>query len=202
MLYGSSMGVYGNGTHAPARETDLPAPVSFYGVTKLAGEHYVAAHVPMGLQPTSFRMFNVYGPGQDMSNMKQGMVSVYLAFIQAGKPIEVTGSLERFRDFIYIDDIVDAFLLALDDQRSHGETYNLGCGVTHTVRRVLDISIAACGHDPRTYPVHQAEGHAGDIFGICSDSSKFRSGFGWAPKVRLEEGIQRMAGWLRQEVLQ
>ena len=139
LLYGSSMGIYGNPSELPVKETLLPGPVSFYGVTKLAGEHYLNAHIPLGLQPTSFRMFNVYGPGQDMANMKQGMISVYLAYIHAGQSVQVTGSLDRFRDFIYIDDIVDAFLLAVDSQLSHGETYNLGCGITHTVRQVLDL---------------------------------------------------------------
>ena len=200
LLYGSSMGIYGNPADLPVKETTLPAPASFYGVTKLAGEHYLRAHVPAGLQPTSFRMFNVYGPGQDMANMKQGMISVYLAYVHAGKPVEVTGSLDRFRDFIYIDDIVDAFLLALNAEQSHGETYNLGFGTTHTVREVLDMLIEACGHDPRTYPVRQVEGHAGDTFGICSDSTKFRSAFGWEPKVTLGDGIRRMVGWLREEV--
>ncbi len=199
LLYGSSMGIYGNPSELPVKETLLPGPVSFYGVTKLAGEHYLNAHIPLGLQPTSFRMFNVYGPGQDMANMKQGMISVYLAYIHAGQSVQVTGSLDRFRDFIYIDDIVDAFLLAVDSQRSHGETYNLGCGITHTVRQVLDLLIAACGQDPATYPVQEIEGHAGDTFGICSDSTKFRSAFGWVPKVKLEDGIKRMVGWLREE---
>src|SRR2546425_8568645 len=200
VLYGSSMGVYGNPETLPVKEPDMPAPVSFYGVSKLAGEQYLQLHMPFGLQPTSFRMFNVYGPGQDMANMKQGMLSVYLAYIHAGIPVQVTGSFDRFRDFIYIDDIVDAFLLALHDKRSYGEVYNLGCGVTHNVREVLDILIAACGHDPRTYPVQQLAAHPGDTFGICSDSKKFRSAFGWTPKLTLRDGIERMAGWLREEV--
>jgi UDP-glucose 4-epimerase len=200
LLYGSSMGIYGNPAELPVKETAVPVPVSFYGVTKLAGEHYLTAHIPQGLQPTTFRMFNVYGPGQDMANMKQGMISVYLAYIHAGNPVEVTGSLDRFRDFIYIDDIVDAFMLALDSDRSHGETYNLGSGRTNSVRQVLDILIEACGHDPGTYPVRQVDGHPGDTFGICSDSTKFQSAFGWAPKVDLQDGIQRMIGWLREEV--
>jgi UDP-glucose 4-epimerase len=203
LLYGSSMGIYGNPLRLPVRETDTPMPVSFYGVTKLAGEHYLQAHVPLGLQPTIFRMFNVYGPGQDMANLKQGMVSVYLAYIHEAKSVPVTGSLERFRDFIYIDDVIDAFMLALHpkhDKRSHGEIYNVGSGVTHTVRQVLDLLIEAYGRDPKTYPVKEVEGHAGDIFGMHSDSTKLQKAFAWIPKVTLRQGIERMVTWLREEV--
>jgi UDP-glucose 4-epimerase len=201
LLYGSSMGVYGDPVRLPVKETDITKPVSFYGVTKLAGEHYLQACIPLGLQPTIFRMFNVYGPGQDMANLKQGMVSVYLAYIHEGKPVPVTGSLVRFRDFIYVDDVIDAFLLALHDERSFGETYNLGSGVTHTVREVLDLLIESCGHDPKTYPVREIEGHAGDIFGTHSDITKFRTAFGWRPQVTLRQGIAQMVEWLKAEVV-
>jgi len=201
VLYGSSMGVYGNPLRLPVKETDIPMPASCYGVTKLAGEHYLQTHVPLGLQPTIFRMFNVYGPGQDMANLKQGMVSVYLAYIHEGKPVPVTGSLQRFRDFIYVDDVIDGFMRAMHDERSYGEVYNLGSGVTHTVRQVLDLLIESYGRDPKTYPVHEVETHDGDIFGMHSDSSKFQTAFNWTPRVTLREGIGRMVGWLREEVV-
>jgi UDP-glucose 4-epimerase len=135
-----------------------------------------------------------------MLNLKQGMLSVYLAYVNAQKPVPVTGSLERFRDFIYIDDVADAFIRVLQNEPRAGEIYNLGTGTTHTVRQVLDLLIQSCGFDPRTYPVHEIEGHPGDIFGICADSSKFRTSFGWEPKVTLVDGIGRMVEWLGQGV--
>lgn len=199
LLYGSSMAVYGNPSRLPVTETDMPAPVSFYGVTKLAGEHYLNAHIPLGLRPTIFRMFNVYGPGQDMANLKQGMLSIYLAYINSGEPVRVTGALDRFRDFIYIDDVVDAFMAALDNEHTYEQTYNLGTGTTHTVRTVLDLLMKSCGQNPSTYPVYQDEGHSGDIFGTCANATKLQKECGWAPKVCLPEGIQRMVAWLGEE---
>lgn len=198
VIYGSSMAVYGNPSRLPVQETDTPAPVSFYGVTKLAGEHYLQAHVSLGLEPTIFRMFNVYGPGQDMANLKQGMLSIYLAYIHAGEPVRVTGSFDRFRDFVYVDDVVDAFLLALKTEESKRQLYNLGTGVTHTVRRVLDLLIASYGYNPEDYPVHKIEDHPGDIFGTCADSTKFCRQCHWEPKIKLTDGIGRMIAWLRE----
>src|SRR5258706_11027979 len=133
-----------------------------------------------------------------MSSSTQAMISVYLAYIQAAKPVPVTGSLERFRDFIYIDDVVDGYMLALHDERTYGEVYNLGSGVTHTVREVLDLLIESCGRDPKTYPVDEIEGHAGDIFGMHSDSTKFQTAFAWKLKVTLRQCIDRMAVLLRE----
>jgi UDP-glucose 4-epimerase len=202
VIYSSSMAVYGNPSRLPVQETDTLAPVSFYGVTKLAGEHYLQAHVPLGLEPTIFRLFNVYGPGQDMANLKQGMLSIYLAYIRAGEPVRVTGSLDRFRDFVYIDDIVDAFMLALQYEESKRQTYNLGTGITYTVRQVLDLLIESYGYKPSEYPVLKIEDHAGDIFGTCADSTKFRRQCGWESKVPLADGIGRMIAWLREGVRQ
>jgi UDP-glucose 4-epimerase len=135
-----------------------------------------------------------------MTNLKQGMLSIYLAYIHAGEPVRVTGSLDRFRDFIYVDDVVDAFMLALQNGESRRQVYNLGSGVTHTVRQVLDLLIESYGHKPANYPVLKIEDHPGDIFGTCADSTKFRGQFRWEPKVKLADGIGRMIAWLREGV--
>ncbi len=197
IFHASSMAIYGNPSRLPVVESDLPSPVSFYGVTKLAGEHYLLAHKPLGLEPTIFRLFNVYGPGQDMTNLKQGMVSIYLAYLSKGEEIPVTGSLDRFRDFVFIDDVIDAWMAAISSPRSQGRVYNIGTGETATVRQVLDLLIRAWGLDPLKWPVREIEPHAGDVFGMRSDSSRFRADFGWSPRVPLEEGIGRMVSWLR-----
>lgn len=198
LLYASSMAVYGQPETLPVSEDAPPAPVSNYGVSKLAGEHYLRA---AGLPCTTFRLFNVYGPGQDMENLKQGMVSIYLAYVLAGEKVPVTGSLERFRDFIYIDDVVDAWLRVLDGPppgRPARGTYNLGSGVKTTVRQLLDVIIAACGHDPDGYPVEDVGGHPGDPWGTVSDSRRFAEDFDWRPRIDLDRGVGAMVDWLRQ----
>ena len=115
-LYASSMAVYGDGA-APMEEDAPCVPKSHYGVSKLTSEHLLRLAAQQGISCTSFRMFSVYGPGQNLENLKQGMVSIYLAYMLRGVSVPVTGSLERIRDFIYIDDgvlasaAVGAFLL-------------------------------------------------------------------------------------------
>ena len=108
-IYASSMSIYGDVDDEPIAVNRCPKPKSYYGITKLSGEHYLKAFASK-MDTTSFRMFNVYGPGQNMQNLKQGMVSIYLAYLMNDEPITVKGDKNRFRDFIYIDDVVDAWV--------------------------------------------------------------------------------------------
>ena len=107
------MSVYGDPKepNLAVRECDSVRPKSFYGVGKLASEHYLDIYKDRGLQTFSLRFFNVYGPGQNMENTRQGMVSIYLAHLLRFSKVEVKGSKTRYRDFIYIDDVVQTDLV-------------------------------------------------------------------------------------------
>jgi UDP-glucose 4-epimerase len=140
-------------------------------------------------------MFNVYGPTQNLANMKQGMVSIYLAYLMQGPYVLVKGSLDRFRDFVYIDDVVDGWLAALDNPKSHGQVFNLASGRKTLVRELLPELIRALGHDPDTCTIEQGEGTPGDQFGVYADITAIKSSLGWQPKVSLAEGIDKLAAW-------
>ena len=146
-LYASSMAIYGP-SEGPLSEESTPRPHSFYGASKIAAEGYVNLFGRNGGRPTIFRMFNVYGPGQNIGNLKQGMASIYLAYLLRGESVLVKGSFDRYRDFIYVDDVAEAWLSALDSSASVGGTYNLGSGRKTTVRELLDGLIRAFGQDP------------------------------------------------------
>src|SRR5205807_8064964 len=118
-------------------------------------------------------------------------------------PIPVKGSLDRFRDFVYIDDVVDAWLRALDRQPASNDspgTYNLGTGRPTTVRRLLDLLIAAVGFSPDTYPVSQEDETPGDQFGLYADIGRAYKELGWVPRTSLEDGLQAMVDWARGQI--
>jgi UDP-glucose 4-epimerase len=198
-LYASSMAVYGLTEESPIREDARFVPHSFYGINKLASEHYLNHYQGLGLSTTAFRMFNVYGPGQNLANMKQGMVSIYLAYLLAGERLLVKGSGERFRDFIYIDDVVDAWVKAMGTPAADGRVYNLASGRRTVVSELIAELLGAFGIDPAAYHVEYTDPTPGDQFGIYADISRIRSELGWEPRVDLATGLKRMVTWARAE---
>ena len=100
-------------TEQPVHENMSLHPTSFYAVGKLASEHYLRLYSKFGIKTTALRLFNVYGPGQNLKNLRQGMVSIYLAQAMKNRKVVVKGSGDRFRDLVYIDDVVDAFYKSL-----------------------------------------------------------------------------------------
>jgi UDP-glucose 4-epimerase len=194
-LYSSSMAVYGNPEQPRVDETVPCRPLSFYGISKFAAEQYILHFVPDGIEPTIFRLFSVYGPGQNLANLKQGMVSIYMAYLLKGEPIRVKGSGDRFRDFLYIDDMIDAWLGSLEMPVTKGKIYNLGSGKRTTVSRLLAEEIQAFGHDPATYPVRYESPTPSDQFGLTADISRITTDTGWHPQIDLKEGLRRMVTW-------
>jgi len=194
-IYTSSMSVYGDQDSQPVKEEFTPKPKSFYGVGKLASESYVNIYSHMGLETTSLRLFNVYGPGQNMENLKQGMVSIYMAYILKGQEIIVKGSPDRYRDFVYIDDVIECYMRCLAHPSAYGKTYNVGSGVKTTVRDLVRAELLAFGHDPDRYPIRYESNTPGDTFGIYADITKIRNEVGWTAETSLEAGLSRMSQW-------
>jgi len=196
-IFSSSMAVYGQPEEPCVKETDPCRPLSLYGISKLTAENYVNHFARDGMDTTIFRFFSVYGPGQDLGNMKQGMVSIYLAYILKGETLYVKGSSDRFRDFIYVDDVADAVIASIDSPAAYGKTYNLATGVKTFVRDLVDMELEALGKDRSIYPVKYEGRTPDDQFGLYADISRIEKDLGWRPKVALSEGIRRMSKWAR-----
>ncbi len=167
-------------------------PTSFYGVGKLASEHYLRIYEQYGIRSTTLRLFNVYGPGQNMENLRQGMVSIFLAQMLEQNEIQVKGSGDRFRDFVFIDDVVHAFLACLDAPESWNENINIGTGVRTTVAELLGQLIGLYGQKT-TY--HCDGSTPGDLHGIYADISKAKELINYRPQFSLEKGLKVMLDW-------
>ena len=191
-VYASSMSVYGNVPDAPIAEDEHVAPLSCYGVGKLAAENYLNVFDKQ-LSSVSLRMFNVYGPGQDMTNLRQGMVSIYLAQALTNKHIVVKGSLERFRDFIYIDDVVEAWFRAATFAGVGGNTINIGTGVRTTVAQVLEAVRAKVAGTT----VEVTDPTPGDQNGIFADTTRMRALLGMSDFVQFADGVKRFSDFVK-----
>ncbi len=192
-IYASSMSVYGDADIEFVKEETLPCPKSFYAVGKMASEHYMRIYSSFGICCTALRFFNVYGVGQNMSNLKQGMASIYLAMALKDKRILVKGSKERFRDFVYIDDVVEAVLKA--EKRKMGsifEIYNVSTGVKNTVE---DVITEIRKNLPFAVEVEYTEGTPGDQRGVYGDNSKIKKDLLWYPDYDFKTGISKMVEW-------
>lgn len=193
LIFTSSMAVYGD-QEDPIDEGCQPNPRSNYGASKISAETYIKMFGSRGLRYTIFRLFNVYGPGQDLENMKQGMLSIFVSQLLKTNRIDVTGSFDRFRDFIYVDDVVEALLTGLS-KPSDQQIYNVGTGDKTTVRSLIDMIIRYAEASDVT--VKNIGSFNEDQFGTFSNSEKLRS-TGWIPKTNLPEGIKKTLEDARQ----
>lgn len=191
-IYASSMSVYGHVPDEPVSENRAPNPISFYGIGKWTSEKYLQMYRDKGLEPTSIRFFNVYGPEQNMNNLKQGMISIYLAQLLKDDQVIVKGALDRFRDFIYIDDVVDFIARTVHDQKAVGGVYNCGTGIRTTVGDLLDKLVEITGVNKK---IVQQGTTPGDQKGIYADMSLVQKVFGFVPKTNLDRGLRAMIEW-------
>jgi UDP-glucose 4-epimerase len=143
-------------------------PTSYYGISKYAAERFVhatALRPDLGypLRVTSLRMFNVYGPGQSIDNPYQGVLAIFIGNVLRGEPIRIFGSGRQTRDFIYIDDVCEAWKRVIHNPKSYGKVLDLGSGKPISINRLAAAVIAACGRNPKTYPVIHAPPRPGDL---------------------------------------
>jgi UDP-glucose 4-epimerase len=166
-------------------------PLSFYGASKLANEHYLRiSHQELGLETTALRLFTVYGPKQDLANMRQGIVSIYLSYILKGGPVTVTGSLERVRDLVIVDDVVDAFWRASKTPSTIGKHLVVATGEHITLGKLIKDLGKAFGHPDIEIKV--IEKTPGDVMVSYGNSALLRELTGWKPTCTIAEGIARI----------
>jgi len=196
-IYASTMSVYGEQKGKEQFcETDRVNPKSFYAVGKLASEQYMKIYKQQyGIDYTSLRYFNVYGAGQNLENLKQGMVSIYLKQFIDDKfdKVEVKGSLERFRDVSYVDDIADVTIDSIQNQDYYNDIFNVGSGVKTTVGQMIKLMKKLLNSKKEVIIL---EGTPGDQFGIYADNSKLKKIYK-KDFLKFENGLKIMIDWIK-----
>jgi UDP-N-acetylglucosamine/UDP-N-acetyl-alpha-D-glucosaminouronate 4-epimerase len=189
-VYASSSSVYGDSAHLPKEETMVPAPLSPYAVSKLAGEYYCRVfHQLYGLETVSLRYFNIFGPRQDPHSQYAAVVPNFIKAATSGEPPTIFGDGLQSRDFTYIDNAVEANLKACDAPASAtGRAYNVACGTSATLLDLLRILERLTGAAIR--PRHEAP-RPGDVRHSRASIEAARTDLGYAPTVDLEEGLRR-----------
>lgn len=189
LVYASSSSVYGDTLDLPMRETSRPRPFSPYGVSKLAAEHLSELYRHnFGVSTVSLRYFTVYGPRQrpDMGFHK------FIACMLRGAPLPVFGDGRQTRDFTFIDDIVEANLLALNEGASG--VYNVGGGSRVTLNEVLQTLSEIVGVP---LSIDHVDPQAGDVRHTEADTTRAQTELGYAPRVGLREGLTRQVASMR-----
>lgn len=198
-VYASTMSVYGEKEgQEQFSELDDTNPKSFYAVGKLASEKYMDIFSKQfGIDFVSLRYFNVYGVGQNLENLKQGMVSIYLKqfFDDSFSEVIVKGSLERFRDLVYIDDVADITIESAFNKKYNNQIINVGTGVKTTVRDILELIKEYSGSNKE---IKIEGGTPGDQFGIYADNSKLLSLYK-NDLVLFKDGLKKMIDWIKED---
>jgi len=196
VVYTSSTSVYGNPRYLPINEDDHLSLLTPYAVSKLAGEKYcMAFYESYGLRTTAVRYSNIFGPGQDPANPYCGVVAKFAESLFAGRPPVIHGDGNQTRDFTFIDDAVEATVLAATSDRALGEVFNVGTGVETRVNELAAILIRLIG--VAVEPTHTDRRDVDNIRRRVVNIEKTRRALRWVPEVTLEEGLKRTVAWQR-----
>lgn len=190
VVFASSSAVYGDSPELPKRESSIPRPMSPYAVTKLVGEQYCRVFYEIyGLECVSLRYFNVFGPGQDPASEYAAVIPKFIDAVLSGSRPVVYGDGEQTRDFVYVDDVVRANILACLSPGAPGLAINIGTGCATSLNRLLDAMGRVLKREIR--PIY-TEPRPGDVRDSVADISLAREVLGYIPEYGLEDGLNAM----------
>jgi len=189
VVYASSSSVYGDRPELPKREDQPPAPISPYAVSKAAGEQYAAVWTRLyGVETVGLRYFNVFGPRQDPASEYAAVIPRFILWALREAPLEVHGDGRQSRDFTYIDNVVEANLLAARAPKASGEAFNVGCGDRVSLLDIIARLEKLLG---RALERRHTPSRAGDVPHTLADVGKAGRLLGYAPAVTFDEGLRR-----------
>ncbi len=195
VIFATSSSIYGNSPTMPKVETMQPNPLSPYAVQKLSGEIYAKVFFNLfGLKTIGLRYFNVFGPRQNPNSVYSAAIPKFINLIKQGRAPQINGDGEHTRDFTFVENVVNANILALKTDKGFGEIYNIAAGVqislntlVKTINDFLDTSIVPEYLPPR----------AGDIKDSFADINKAQKAFGYKIEINFEEGLKKTIASLK-----
>jgi UDP-glucose 4-epimerase len=192
IVFASSGATYGTPEQMPVTEMSPQRPESPYGITKMAAEHYLRYwQMAHGLKYTALRYANVYGPRQDPSG-EAGVIAIFARRFLAGQPIRIDWDGEQTKDYVYVEDVARANLLAIS--AGDNDVFCIATGESTSVNQIYRALVAATGVEPE---ILRAPKRPGDVYRILFDRSKAQRGLGWTPSVDLNQGIARTVTFFR-----
>jgi UDP-glucose 4-epimerase len=195
VIYAASSSAYGNSPNLPKRESDIPRPASPYAVAKLAGENYCAVFSSLfGLETVRLRYFNVYGPRQSPNSQYAAVIPLFLQALLNGRSPIVHGDGLQSRDFTYVDDVVQANLLAAKAQRVSGKVYNVAFGHRTSLLELLRYANQLLETDIK--PIF-APPRPGDVRHSLADTSLAQTELGFCPCTDIVQGLKQCIAYLK-----
>lgn len=193
VVMASSSAVYGDDPRLPKTEDMVPKPLSPYAVQKLSGEFYASVFMGLyGLETVCLRYFNVFGPRQDPSSPYSGVISIFMTKATAGQPPTIYGDGGQTRDFVYVEDVVHANMMAATEATAAGQVYNVGSGAFIRIHELWDLigELSGIQLDPAFAP-----SRPGDIRDSVSDIAAIHKALGFSPRVDLRQGLKQTLAW-------
>lgn len=199
IVFASTRQIYGRPQYLPVDEDHPIVPVDVNGVSKVAGESFhLLYHRVYGIPATCLRLTNTYGPGMRVRDARQTFLGVWIRNLLMGRPIEVFGDGKQLRDFNYVDDVVEAMLLAATNETAIGGVFNLGSSETIGLAHLAALIVEINGHGEWGLVPFPPERKAIDIGDYYGDWGRAKASLGWEPAVDLREGLGRSLEFYRQ----
>jgi UDP-glucose 4-epimerase len=200
LVFASTRQLYGKPDYLPVDEKHLGRPVDVNGINKMAGEWYhILYNNVYGVRACALRLTNTYGPGMRVKDARQTFLGIWIRALIEGGPFEVWEG-HQLRDFTYVDDAVDAFLMAATSEAANGEIFNLGGDCVISLQGLAETLVGINGGGEfvkRSYPPDRRRIDIGDYY---ADFSRIRSMLGWRPTVPLREGLNRTLAFYREHL--
>ena len=198
-VYAASSSAYGDTPTLPKVETMSPNPLSPYAAAKLVGEYYCSVFYEVfGLETISLRYFNVFGPQQDPTSQYAAAIPAFVTAILKDEPPTIYGDGEQSRDFTYIDNVVEANLLAARAKQTKGEVINVACGQAVTVNVIIDMVNEVVGKNIK--PTYDPS-RPGDVKHSLADITLAQKLIGFKPIVSFKQGLELAIRWYRENLL-